>query len=78
MSSGHEIVQPKSRLERLAAMHNEFTDPKWFAVHNTLFEILKKQISQEVSYYQYGLRSDELKKGIKQFKKKHPNFSCGI
>ena len=75
---GHEIVQPKNRLERLAAMHNKFTGPKWFAAHNTLSEILNKQIPQEVSDYQYGLGSDELKKGIKQFKKKHPNFPCGI
>ena len=59
-------------------MHKEFTDPKWFAAHNILSEILKMQIPQEVSDYQYRLGSGELKKGIKQFKKKHPNFPCGI
>ena len=59
-------------------MHSKFTNPKWFAPHNTLFEILNKQICQEVSDYQYGLGSGKLKKGIKQFKKKHPNFPYGI
>ena len=55
-------------------MYKEFTDPKWFATHNLLSEILRQQIPQEIVKFTYGLGSDELKNGIKQFKKKHPNF----
>ena len=43
-------------------MYNKFTGPKWSAAHNTLTEILNKQIPQEVAEYQYGLGSDELRK----------------
>ena len=68
----------KTREEKIVDQYAKFSDPRWFTTHNTLTEILNRQIPQEVSEYQYGLRSDELKKGIKQFKKKHPNFPCGI
>ena len=61
-------------MEGLAGMYKEFTDPKWFVAHNTLSEILRQQIPQEISDCNYRLGSDELKKEIKQFKKKHPNF----
>ena len=61
-------------MEGLAAMYKEFTNPKWFAAHNLLSEILRQQIPYEVLDCQYGLGSDELKKGIKQYMKKHPNF----
>ena len=68
----------KTRQEKIADQYAEFFDPKQFAAHNTLTEILNRQIPQEVSEYQYGLGLYELKKGIKYFKKKHPNFPCGI
>ena len=71
---GEEPIQPKSRLEGLAAMYKEFTDPKSFVAHKLVSEILRHQIPYEVSNCQYGLRSDELKKGIKQYMMKHPNF----
>ena len=63
LPSGHKITQPKGRLKRLTGMYKEFSDPKWFATHNTLFEILRKKIHQEVLDCRNG--SDELKKGIK-------------
>ena len=59
----------------MADMYKEFTDPKWFAAYNLCYEILRQQISYEVSDCQHGLGSDELKEGIKQYMKKHPNFS---
>ena len=68
----------KTRLEKSANLYTQFSDPKWFGADNILSEILKRQIPQEVLVNQYGLGSDELKKGIKQLKKKHPNFPCGI
>ena len=55
-------------------MYKEFTEAKWFDAHNLLSEILRQQIPFEVSDCQYELGSDELKKGIKQYMKKHPNF----
>ena len=68
------MTHPKSKVGGLAGIYKEFTDPKWFTAHNLLSEILRQQIPQEVTDYTYGLGSDELKKGIKQYKKKHPNF----
>ena len=75
LSSGHNISQPKSRPERRAIMYQDFIDPKWPATHNLLSEILRQQITFPVSECQYGLGSDELKKGIKQYVRKHPNFA---
>ena len=46
-------------------MYKEFTEAKWFDAHNLLSEILRQQILYEVLDCQYGLGSDELKKGIK-------------
>ena len=46
-------------------MYKHFTEAKWFNAHNLLSEILRQQISFEVSDYQYGLGLDKLKKGIK-------------
>ena len=74
LPSGHKVNQPKSSLKGLKDMHKKFTNPKWFAAHNLLSGILKRQIPQEVVDYTYGRGSDELKKGIKQFMNKHPNF----
>ena len=61
-------------MEKTTAMYKDFTDPKWFAAHNLLCEILSQQIPYEVLDCQYGLGLDKLKKGIKQYMKKHPNF----
>ena len=74
---GHKKTQSNSRVGGMAGMYKEFIDPKWFAAHNTLSEILRKKIPQEVLDCKYELGSDELKKGIKQFKKKHPHFPQG-
>ena len=74
LSSGKKISQPKRRLERTAITYKDFSDPEWSAAHYLLSEILRQQIPYEVSNFQYGLGSDELKKGIKQYMKKHPNF----
>ena len=43
-------------------MYKEFTDPKWFVIHNLLYEILRQQIPYEVAECTYGLGSDKLKK----------------
>ena len=74
LPSGHKISQSKSRPEKRAITYQDFIDPKWSAAHNLLSEILRRQIPYLVSEYQYGLGSDELKKAIKEYMKKHPNF----
>ena len=74
LSLGHNISQPKSIPERRAITYQDFIDPKWSTAHNLLSEILRQQIIFLVSECQYGLGSDELNKGIKQYMRKHPNF----
>ena len=64
----------KSRLERIAAQYAKFSGPKWSIGHNTLSEILNKQIPYEVSEGRCGLASKELKNEVNKYMKKHPNF----
>ena len=73
-SSGFEISLMQSRPQRRHITYQDFTDPKWFAAHNTLSEILRQQIPYEVSICTHGLGSDGLKKAMKEYMKKHPNF----
>ena len=68
----------KTEREKTMDQYSKFSNRKWFKAHNILSEILECQIPQEVAVNQYGLGSDELRRGIKQFKRRHPNFPCGI
>ena len=74
LPSGYEINLLQSRLERRAITYKDFTDPKWSATHNLLSEILRQKIAFSVSECQYGLGLDELKKAMKEYMMKHPNF----
>ena len=66
------MCQQRSKSRKIT--YQDFTDGKWFAAHNLLSQILKQLIPFLVSACQYGLGSDELKKAIKEYMKKHPNF----
>ena len=72
LSPRQGINQRMSRLKKIT--YKDFFDPKWFAAHNMLSKILKQHIPFPVLECQYELGSDELKKGIKEYMKKHPNF----
>ena len=67
-------LERQSRPERRRITYKDFTDSKWSAAYNMLSEILRRQIPYKVSICRYGLGSDELKKAMKEYMKKHPNF----
>ena len=52
----------QSRPEKRRITYKDFTDPKWFAAHNTHSEILRQQIPYKVSICTHGLGSDGLRK----------------